>query len=110
MVISLHSVLDIYSIRSLRDIHPNQYYRISGKTTKTTKTFYIESYDNEGEPLEKFEEHTMYDEDDFCDFMKSVYGKGLESIDDKIHSIYSIPTLFIYLFMYFKNSSFRILN
>ncbi|RIB16366.1 hypothetical protein C2G38_1970473 [Gigaspora rosea] len=65
-------------IRFLRHIRPNQHYRI--KTTK--KTFYIQAYNDEGEPLERLEEFTMYSENNFSGFLKAVDGKGLESIDD----------------------------
>ena len=46
------------------------------------KTIYIQAYNDEGEPLEKFEKYTMHDEDDLRNFLKSVEGKGLESIED----------------------------
>ncbi|CAG8822502.1 7228_t:CDS:2, partial [Gigaspora rosea] len=49
---------------------------------KQKKTFYIQAYDDKGEPLESFETYTMYNEDDFHDFLMAVDGKGLESIDD----------------------------
>ncbi|CAG8840771.1 32772_t:CDS:2, partial [Gigaspora margarita] len=65
-------------IRFLRHIRPNQYYRI--RTTK--ETFYIQAYNDEGEPSERFEKFTMHNEDDFRGFLKAIDGKGLESIDD----------------------------
>ncbi|CAG8680179.1 15588_t:CDS:2 [Gigaspora margarita] len=57
-------------IRFLRHIRSNQHYRINASYLKK-KTFYIQAYNDEGEPLERFEEFTMYNEYDLRDFLKA---------------------------------------
>ncbi|KAF0458566.1 hypothetical protein F8M41_000953 [Gigaspora margarita] len=89
-------------IRSLRHIHPNQHYKINAPhitedtinaIKKPKKTFYIQAYNREGEPLERFETYTMYNEEDFCDFLKAINGTGLESINDNGEVITVIRSL-----------------
>ncbi|GET02141.1 hypothetical protein GLOIN_2v1571072 [Rhizophagus clarus] len=45
------------------------------------KSFYIQCYDDEGVPLNKFELFTMNDRD-FREFLRRVKARGLENIDD----------------------------
>lgn len=46
------------------------------------KTFRIQCYNNEGEPLNKFERFMMRDNEDFSRFLKRVGARGIENIND----------------------------
>ncbi|CAG8717405.1 15263_t:CDS:2, partial [Funneliformis caledonium] len=57
--------------------------RTDGKVrAKEEKTFRVQCNNDEGEPLDKFEEFTIRDENDFCEFLKRVDARGLKHIDD----------------------------
>lgn len=46
------------------------------------KTFHIQCYDNEGMPLDKFEQFEMRNNEDFSKLLKRVEARGLENIED----------------------------
>ncbi|GES78527.1 hypothetical protein GLOIN_2v1571072 [Rhizophagus clarus] len=47
------------------------------------KTIYIKTFDKKtGTPLESFEKHVMHDDNDLYKFLREVYGKGLELINN----------------------------
>src|SRR5439155_20241160 len=48
----------------------------------STKTFYIQDYNDEGELLEEFGKYTMRNDDDLHRFLRTVDGKGLVSMND----------------------------
>lgn len=54
------------------------------------KTFCIQCYDNEGVPLNKFEQFTMHDKD-FSKFLKRVEARGLVDIDDNSEELKIYP-------------------
>jgi hypothetical protein len=46
------------------------------------KTFHIQRYNNEGVPLDKFDQFTMRNNEDFSKLLKRIEARGLENIKD----------------------------
>ncbi|RHZ86671.1 hypothetical protein Glove_48g67 [Diversispora epigaea] len=72
-------------ITSLEDIQHNEYYKISVPSVtllSQKKTFYVQRYNDAGEPLKKFDKFIMRNNEEYINFLKIMNARGLERIND----------------------------